>query len=91
MVRSKGTEHDVALDNVAGDDRTMDDEPTISFVDDLEGGASYGVDVTAAVRDALENHEPRLGIRIVASDDDTGAFYFGSREQWREPSRLVVH
>ena len=90
MARSKWTEHGVAWDDVAGDDRTMDDKPTIFLLDDLEGGASYDVDVTAAVRDALENHEPRLGIRIVASDDDAGAFYFGSRERSREPSRLVV-
>ena len=68
----------------------MDDEPTIFFVDDLEGGAWYDVDATAAVRDALENRKPRLGIRIVAPDDDTRALYFGSREQAREPPRLVV-
>ena len=90
MARSEWTEHGMVWDDVAGDDRTMDDEWTMLFVDDLEGGASYDVDVTAAVRDALENHEPRLGIRIVASDDNTGAFYFGSRERSRELSRLVV-
>ena len=41
----------------------MDDKMTISFVVDLEGGASYDVDVTAAVRDVLENRKPCLGIR----------------------------
>ena len=63
MVRGDWTEHGVAWDDVASNDRTMDDEPTISFVDDLEGGASYDVHVTVAIRDALENHGPLLGIR----------------------------
>ena len=63
MAHSDWTEHGVAWDDVAGDDRTMDDKPTISFVDELEGGAWYDVDVTAAVQDALENRTPRLGIR----------------------------
>ena len=62
MAGSEWTEHGVVWDDVAGDNRTMDDEPTISFVDDLEGGSWYNVDITAAVRDALENREPRLGI-----------------------------
>ena len=48
MARSKWTEHGVVWDDVAGDDRTMDNEPTISFVDDLDGGASYHVDVSWA-------------------------------------------
>ena len=90
MARGDWTERGVAWDDVAGNEGTIDDEPTISFVDDLEGGASYNVYVTAAVRDALENHEPRLGIQIVASDNDMGAFYFGLRERAREPSWLVV-
>ena len=90
MARSEWTEHGVAWDDVAGDNRTMDDEPTISFVNDLEGGASYDVNVTAVVRDALENHEPRLCKRIVASHGNMGAFYFCSRERAREPCRLVV-
>ena len=76
MARSEWTEHGVAWDNVAGDDRTMDKALTISFVNDLEGGVLYDVIVTAAVRDALENYEPRLSTRIIVSDDDTGAFYF---------------
>ena len=38
-------EHGLAWDDVAGNDRTMDDEPTILFVDDFNGGASYDVDV----------------------------------------------
>ena len=90
MARGDWTEHGAAWDDVASDDGTGDDKPAISYVNDLEGGASYDVNVTAAVRDALENHQPRLGIRIVASDNDTGAFYFCSRERLREPSRLVV-
>ena len=68
----------------------MDDEPTISFADGLEHSAWYDINVTAAVRDAIENREPLLGIRIVASENDTGAFYFGSRERARETCRLVV-
>ena len=68
----------------------MDYEPTISFADGLEHSAWYDINVTAAVRDALENREPLLGIRIVASENDTGAFYFGSRERAREPPQLVV-
>ena len=55
MARGDWMEHGVAWDNVAGDDRTMGDKPTISFVNELEGGALYDVDVTAAVWDALEN------------------------------------
>ena len=74
MARGDLTKRGVTWDGGAGDDGTMDDKPTISFVNDLEGGALYVVDVTAGVRNALENHEPRLGIRIVASDNDTGAF-----------------
>ena len=46
--RRDWTEHGIAWDVVAGDDGSMDDEPTISFVDDLEGGASYDVDVSWA-------------------------------------------
>ena len=42
------TEHGIAWDNVAGKDGTMDDDPTISFVDDPEGGASYDVNVSWA-------------------------------------------
>ena len=91
MAHGDWTDCGFAWDDIAGGNGTMDDEPTISFVDNLEGGAWYDVDVTAAVRDALENHEPRLGIRIVALDNDMGAFYFGSRERSREPSRLVVY
>ena len=63
MVRGDWTECGVVWDDVADDNRTGDDEPTISFVDDLEGGAWYDVDVTAAVREALENREPCLGIQ----------------------------
>ena len=48
IARGDWTEHGVAWDDVAGDDGAMDDEPTISFVDDLEGGASYDVDVLRA-------------------------------------------
>ena len=38
-------EHGVAWDDVTGNDRTMDDEPTTSFIDDRNGGASYDVNV----------------------------------------------
>ena len=38
----------LAWDDVAGNDRTMHDEPTTSFVDYLDGGASYDVDVSWA-------------------------------------------
>ena len=31
-----------------------------------------------------------MGILIIASDDNTEAFYFGSRERVKERSRLVV-
>ena len=48
MARSQWTENGVAWDDVAGDDGTMDDEQTIYFVEDLEGGASYDVDVSWA-------------------------------------------
>ena len=46
MARSKWTEHDVAWDDVADDDRTMHDEPTISFIDNLDGGPSYDLDAS---------------------------------------------
>ena len=39
MARGDWMEHGVAWDDVAGDDRTMDDESAISCVDDLDGGA----------------------------------------------------
>ena len=48
MARGDWMEHGVTWDDVAGDDRTMDDDPTISFVDDLDSGASYDVDVSRA-------------------------------------------
>ena len=65
MARGDWTERGIAWDDITSDDGMGYDKPTISFVDDLEGGAWYDVDVTAAVQDALENHEPRLGIRRV--------------------------
>ena len=49
MARSEWTEHGVGWDDVADDDRTMNDDPTILFVDDLNGGASYDVDVSWAL------------------------------------------
>ena len=48
MARGNWTERGVAWDDIAGDDETMDDEPKISFVDDLDGGASYDVKVSWA-------------------------------------------
>ena len=39
MARGDWTERGVAWNDVAGDDGTGDDEPTISFIDNLEGGA----------------------------------------------------
>ena len=48
MARGDGTERGVAWDDVAAADGTVYDEPTISFVDDLDGGASYDVDVSWA-------------------------------------------
>ena len=40
------TEHGAAWDDVAGDDRTTDDNPTILFVNDPDGGTSYDVDIS---------------------------------------------
>ena len=45
MARSNWTEHGIAWDDVAGNDETMYDKPKISFVNDLEGGTLYDVDV----------------------------------------------
>ena len=56
-------ERGVTWDNVARDDGTGDNESTISFADNLEGSVWYNVNVTMAVRDALENREPCLGIQ----------------------------
>ena len=39
------TEHGVVWDDVAGDDRTMDDTSRVSCVDDFEGRASYDINV----------------------------------------------
>ena len=63
MARGDWTKFGVAWDDGAGDNRTGDNKPTISFVNGLKCGAWYNIDTTAAVRDALENRKPHLGIR----------------------------
>ena len=65
MARGDWTEHGFAWDDVADDDGTGDDNPMISFVDDLEGGAWYDVDVVTAAWDALENREPSYITHLV--------------------------
>ena len=63
MARCNRAECGVAGDDVAGNDGTRDNKLMISFVEYCESDAWCRVDVTAAVRNALENREPRLGIR----------------------------
>ena len=64
MARCNWTEGDVSWGNVAGDEETGDNEPTISFVHDLEGGAWCDVNATAAVWDALENRRLRRAAEL---------------------------
>ena len=87
MSHTDWTEDEVSWKNVPGG--IGSDEAIISFVDRLQEGTWYEIDVTAAVQDALENNEPLLGIRLV-SDSDNMDVYFGSREREKEPPQLVI-
>lgn len=90
MADTTWSENEVTWNNTLGSGEPDSDEPIISFVDGLESNTWYEIDVTAAVRDALEKGESRLGIRIVASDQDTEVLYFGSKERVREPPTLAI-
>mmetsp|Transcript_20130 Transcript_20130/g.43719 ORF Transcript_20130/g.43719 Transcript_20130/m.43719 type:complete len:1029 (-) Transcript_20130:138-3224(-) len=86
MVYANWTEDEVTWSTVPGGDGL--NEPVIAFVDSLDSNSWYDIDVTAAVRDALENDEPRMGIRIVS--DEAVDVYFASRERVNEPPLLIV-
>ena len=86
MTYTNWTEYDVTWNNMPGGDGV--NEPLISFVDSLDSASWYDIDITAAVRDSLENGESRLGVRIVS--DDNVDVYFASKERVKEQPLLVI-
>ena len=89
MSSTDWSEYDVTWSTTPGGDGT--DEPIISFVDNLsDSDMWYDIDVTAAVQDALENNESKLGIRLAANEGDAIDIYFASKERLNEPPTLIV-
>ena len=86
MTYTNWTEDDVTWNTAQGGNGL--DEPTISFVDSINNSSWYDIDTTAAVRDALENGESHIGIRIVS--DDKVDVYFASKERITKQPLLIV-
>ena len=90
MTSTSWLEDRVTWNNIPRLDDGGMDEPTIAFVDIVASETWYEIDVTAAVKDALNNGDSLLGIRMVSEDEDVDV-YFGSRERFREPPTLVIN
>ena len=88
MAYTNWSENKVTWNNMPGGDGT--DEPIVAFVDSLDSDTWYDIDVTAAVKDALENNESKLGIRIVADEGDLIDIYFASKERVKEEPTLII-
>lgn len=86
MTYTNWTEDDVTWNTAPGGNGL--DEPIISFVDSINNASWYDIDTTAAVRDALENEESHIGIRIVS--DEKVDVYFASKERITKQPLLMI-
>jgi len=66
-----------------------DDEPIVSFLDNVHSDSWYDLDVTSAIQDALQNRKRRVSIRIVSEDDDA-EIIFSSKERDMAKPKLIV-
>ena len=66
-----------------------DEEPIVSFLDNVHSDSWYDLDITSAIHDALQNGKRRVSIRIV-SEDDNAEIIFSSKERDMAKPKLIV-